>query len=66
MIRRRCLWCAKPLEFRRAWVHADTGQTYVQYVGADGRLRDDHCATPDWSAAGAITDDDAEVRRTTR
>jgi hypothetical protein len=61
--RRRCVWCGRPLEFRDAWVHADTGETYERYVGADGRLRDDHVATPNLSPGGAVEDED---RGTTR
>jgi hypothetical protein len=57
MMRRRCLWCRRPLEFRSdgaGWVHEDTGQTYETYIGPDGQRRDHHCATPDMSDAGAL------------
>ena len=34
---------------QRGWVHEATGQLYATYIGADGTVRDDHCALPDWS-----------------
>ena len=55
-MRRKCCWCSAPLLFipGHGWVHEATGETYATYIGADGKVRDDHCALPDMSDSGAI------------
>jgi len=49
-----CLWCAEPLKFvvGKGWLHED-GELYKTFVGADGKVRDDHCAFPTTDQAAA-------------
>ncbi len=51
-----CLWCAEPVKFvyGKGWLHPN-GQLVVTYIGADGKVRDDHSAFP--------TDDQAAAER---
>ena len=59
-VKRRCCWCRDVLVFSPTgglpgWVHEATGKTYATYFGPDSKERDDHCALPDWSDSGALS-----------
>lgn len=51
---RWCLWCAEELKYvpGKGWLHPD-GELVVTYIGADGKVRDDHCAFPTDDRAAA-------------
>lgn len=49
-----CLWCAEELKYvpGKGWLHPN-GELYKTFVGADGKVRDDHCAFPTDDRAAA-------------
>jgi len=60
-----CLWCAQELKYvpGKGWLHPN-GQLYETFIGADGKVRDDHCAFPtdDRAAAEAMAAERKEER----